>query len=72
MFKLGVPAQAQLGLYQKMSGAVVLSAVSFLFFCQAVCCRRAFTQKTKKDATAITHANLIILKSYILKIQQPT
>ena len=60
---LGVPAQEQHSANQIMSGAVVLSAVSFLFFCnpERRTCRRtdsrsAFTQKTKKDAAAITHA----------------
>jgi hypothetical protein len=56
MFNLGVPAQQIQSLQQTNFSAVLLFALSFLFFCHPERSRRAFTQKTKKDAAAITHA----------------
>jgi hypothetical protein len=56
MFNLGVPAQSQQGLNQIILGAVVLYALSFLFFCHPKQSLSVFALITKKDAAAITHA----------------
>ncbi len=48
MSNWGVPAQAQQYFHQIMLGAVVLSAISFLFFCHPERSRRAFFKKQKR------------------------